>query len=239
VISLALADFTLRSSFMESAWLTPLGAAAVVSALAVACSVGFVLFREHDARNVLHVLLDVINHFHRPSARFPTRRHIENRFEEVLDRVLNKEHPTRLTVLAHSQGTMIALEVLSQPRWHERLRIASDGLRVYLLTFGSPFTHIYQQYFPAQYPPISEARWATLKTIVDCWVNIFRIDDYVGTHIYNDGNGGLRRDDTRPANQPIAPGGHTHYWENDALSHVAKLLPGESNGNGSVEQPLD
>ncbi|WP_431205849.1 hypothetical protein ACQ86E_13865 [Bradyrhizobium betae] len=39
--------------------------------------------------------------------------------------------------------------------------------------------------------------------LLRAWLNIFRIDDFVGTHI----SGGVW-----PAEFPVAPNGHTNYW---------------------------
>ena len=177
-------------------------------------------------RNWIHIMTDIINHFHRPEENFPTRRRIEARFRAVLERILQVERPTSWTILAHSQGTMIALHVLAE----EHLKAGLEELReVKLVTFGSPFSHLYQHYFPYQYPPIQRSREG--KLACSRWVNLFRIDDFVGTHI--DGGDGDLQKQQWPENVPLPKGGaqaHVSYWELAVLSKIADLLPGRSPG---------
>jgi hypothetical protein len=180
------------------------------------------LVRSQILRDVLHVLMDVINHFHRPQEGFPTRRRIERRFRRVLEYMLTKERPTHLTIIAHSQGTVIALSVLGAQDWSIKL---DSALEVNLVTVGSPFTHLYQHYFPLHYQPLSDERWRRLRERVPCWFNVFRVDDYVGTHI-DGGNGEPLDSQQWPVNKAAGPGGHTHYWEQDVFNIIAHLLPG-------------
>ena len=48
---------------------------------------------------------------------------------------------------------------------------------------GSPLSNLYQHYFGHVYPALDKPYWATLRSRVDRWANIFRIDDPVGTEI--------------------------------------------------------
>jgi hypothetical protein len=167
---------------------------------------------------VLHIVKDVADHLHRAGRSFPVRRVIAGRFHRVLDRMFAQERPTHLVVLAHSQGSVIAINGLSQPGEAARLQTLQA---VHLLTFGSPYTHLYQYYFPYQYP--DDALDLLQKNVRDKgqWRNVFRTDDYVGTFIAGP--------DGWPADIPVAPGGlqaHTNYWQPDAMREVADLLPG-------------
>jgi len=190
--------------------------------------------------NALHILMDVVSHFHRerlpvPSLRetehsdpndYGIQQRIEARFRAVLEEVLRPGDVTHLTVVAHSQGTMIAIDVL----WLEWTANRLKNIDVSLVTMGSPLTHLYQYYFPHRYPalfvdPVARALnkdWGTdLTTTVNRWVNIYRVDDFVGTHIDGDSNG------TFPRNICIGKGGHTGYWsEPEAIQEMRPYLPG-------------
>ena len=148
-------------------------------------------------------------------------------------------HVTRLTVVAHSQGTIIALHTLYLEWTRERLKASGvrlDGLpKLQLVTLGSPFTHLYQHYFPRRYPPLfddphavtafNEEGWFFLEETVGGWKNIYRVDDFVGTDIVGDAG------NTFPRNQPIHAGGHIDYWsDRDALVEMLPLLPGPDPG---------
>jgi hypothetical protein len=171
------------------------------------------------SRNVSHIALDVINHFHRVDRRFPIRERIAARFRRVLQLLLDEERPTHLLVVAHSQGTVIAVDVLQEEQFRGQLKGARQVL---LATFGSPLTHLYQHYFPRQYPPLDEGdRWVGLRNNVGAWRNVFRIDDYIGTHVGAPDPGGAW-----PVNHPVGPGGHTNYWTPEVFDLLADWLPG-------------
>jgi len=169
---------------------------------------------------MLHIVKDVADHLHRVGRSFPVRRVIAGRFHRVLDRMFAEERPTHLAVLAHSQGSVIAINGLSQPAEAPRLQTLQA---VHLLTFGSPYTHLYQYYFPHQYPEDALAPLEKNVRNKGQWRNVFRTDDYVGTFIAGP--------DGWPADVPVAPGGlqaHTNYWQPDAMREVADLLPGHA-----------
>lgn len=117
---------------------------------------------------------------------------------------------------------MIAIDVL----WLEWAANRLRGIDVDLVTMGSPFTHLYQHYFPDRYPPLFDGSdlnrrdWGThLPSTVQRWLNIYRVDDFVGTHI--DGSEGF------PTNICIPAGGHTGYWrQREALCAISACLPG-------------
>jgi hypothetical protein len=192
----------------------------MVTALLVVLS----LVYEHFPRNVLHILMAIVTHFYRPSEGFPIRRRIEARFREVFTELLAQVKPTHVTVLAHSQGTIFALSVLANSQWGPKLNADGSPVEVNLVTLGSPFTHIYQHYFPQQYLPLDSPHFSELRSRLNSWVNIFRVDDYVGTHI--DGATGDLQTQTFPANIALDGGGHTDYWKADVLGRIAELLPG-------------
>jgi hypothetical protein len=203
-------------------------------------------------RDWLHILTDVINHFYRrkepvpwPVGRedrpqavdFEIQQRIEGRFHRVLNLVLDEPEVSHLTIVAHSQGTVIAVDVLALAALndHEKnaLRaklnpVGGPPIPVDLITMGSPLTHLYQHYFPSRYPPLSIPAWGDLTTIVWDWTNVYRIDDFVGTFVESAAIFSHRRTPL-PVNEPVGPGGHTGYWRQADVfrcASVAPLLPG-------------
>ena len=65
-----------------------------------------------------------------------------------------------------------------------------------IVTFGSPLTHIYQHYFPADYPAGTTAIVAQQLGSNVTWSNIFRVDDPIGTEVPGF---------SRPAGRPTFP----------------------------------
>jgi hypothetical protein len=184
------------------------------------------------ARNILHILQDIVVHFADPSAervfvwtdrrkpRYPVRHRIANRLRDVIELVLSESPcPTQLLILAHSQGTIIALEELRKESWKSRLAPLQS---VTLLTFGSPLTNLYEEYFPLVYGDPTHDRWRFMNKTIHTWINIYRVDDYVGTSIKSSLP-------DWPTNLAFPPGrrlrGHTRYWEEAIFRHIRKWLP--------------
>jgi hypothetical protein len=192
-------------------------------------------------RDWLHILMDVINHFYRrwegiplpwkPLApvdvhEFETRQLIEHRFKAALNAVLADPTVTHLSVVVHSQGTIIAVDVLSlgalPPAERTALRARLAQLtQLHLVTMGSPLTHLYQHYFPLRYPSLRDRAWQELRGVVHRWVNLFRVDDYIGTDVEMvEGWPGS------PVNVPVGVGGHTGYWRQKEVHQHLLLQPG-------------
>jgi hypothetical protein len=231
--SAAMGVFTLwlahRAGFHWPGWFE-LPAEELVTGSLVLMIAGIALFAT-GSRRALHILMDIINHFHRrgqrlsvlrrdgrtPVGAFVIRHQIEARFRRVLGELLHSHQPTNLAVIAHSQGTVVAIDVLRQKEWAAAL----DGLAtVTLVTLGTPLSHIYQYYFPEQYPALADNHWQHLRASVDHWVNVFRLDDFVGTDVPG-GEGAW------PENRHVGYGGHAHYWQQaEVLKIIAEKLPG-------------
>ncbi|MEM8790920.1 MAG: hypothetical protein AAGE80_04835 [Pseudomonadota bacterium] len=145
--------------------------------------------------------------------RYPLRERIEQRFVTVAREMIARHNPTEVIVVAHSQGTVIALDAL---RTDDQKRVGAKGeLRALcgqdqqwrLVTLGSPFTHLYGEYFPRDFKiPRPE------DVCFSEWTNIFRIDDFIGTHICHRARW--------PTEVPIGPGGHTWYWVEDTVKDI-------------------
>ncbi len=157
------------------------------------------------------------------------RRRIRERMNVLMNQLIDDEAPNEIILVSHSQGTVIALEVLASEAagWRERL---GTDTPIRLITMGSPYTHLYNHYFPASFPPPHERKvWRRRGTVpaavLDDWVNIFRVDDFVGTHI-----DALRHHATPPATNwpreiPLPAGGHTNYWtDRNVAGHLRHEL---------------
>ena len=114
---------------------------------------------------------------------------LKTRFRSVVDDIVEAK-VGQLVVMAHSQGTVIAVDAL---------RGWSNGSRVDLLTMGSPLHGLYARFFPVHFGTLVDE----VRPKVKSWVNLYRADDYVGrtlglTHTSRD--------------REIGGHGHEHYW---------------------------
>jgi hypothetical protein len=193
-------------------------------------------------RSGFDILLDVVNHFYFRDTSiqdalddedefdinettfesgtlfFSRRDAILSRFKRILAHYRD-ELPNRpeLVIVSHSQGTMIAVESLNDPDlgW-----LGNCFSSVTLVTMGSPLKHLYQHYFQHFYPRLNQPFWSQLRKRTDRWVNIYRIDDYVGReidfpeafqtpHFERCADAGK----IQYANFMVGPRGHQGYWE--------------------------
>jgi hypothetical protein len=220
----------------------------VIGVAAATIAVLYFVFGE-GIRNGLHIISDVIGHFYRSSQLsprkppprlirlrdYPTERRIEARVIRVLEHVFEAEMPTRVIVLAHSQGSVAAFHALwfrlNDPQDEPKKTVLSllkrlKQPKVDLVTFGSPLTHLYQEYFPYRYHPLfigDKCNWGNFTDHVARWHNVFRIDDFVGTYV----DGDARKQFVE--NVEIHEGGHTDYWKDHEFLRVLlsrRLLPG-------------
>lgn len=117
---------------------------------------------------------------------------IEARFRNTLTNLLDQTPADKITVIAHSLGSVVAVQGLQQ--MHGTL-----PAKPALVTMGCPLTHIYTQYFADNYAvPQGCTGWH------NGWHNIYRCDDFVGTHVIGFG--------TDAANHRVRAAGHINYW---------------------------
>lgn len=171
-----------------------------VLAVAVAAFLGVAIYRGADfiaaalgiARDISVYSTRTLAGKPRPgsASRYAQRERILGRFRLVHDHLARQMDYDRLIVVSHSQGTVIAAQSLAEGSLPDRPR--------FLLTMGSPLTHIYGQYF---------ARGFGLDPLAGQlarWINIYRCDDFVGTRV--------RAPNGLVENLRVAPNGHTGYW---------------------------
>jgi hypothetical protein len=86
----------------------------------------------------------------------------------------------KLFVVAHSLGTVIALDALRNDKGVASL----PGVEFNLFTMGSPYKNIFNFYFPHLFPALDRKQLPSISALT----NIYRENDYVGTQL-SDGSG--------------------------------------------------
>ncbi len=110
---------------------------------------------------------------------FPARKQIEGRFERVCEFMMGRVKPKRVTIICHSQGTVVATRALK--RLLAKKENPFKDCEVTLVTMGSPVTHLYRKYFPRGFH-IEPGDFDNAAKPIN-WYNIGRTDDFVGTYI--------------------------------------------------------
>ncbi len=118
--------------------------------------------------------LDVVNDVH--SYLDPmTRARIEARADAAITRALHRAD--RVVVVAHSQGTVIACDLL-------RRRLGSIEVPIELVTCGSPLGHLYERFFPSRFAWLKRATSDPARELgVGRWTNFGALADFVGMRI--------------------------------------------------------
>ncbi len=147
---------------------------------------------------------------------------IKNRLKVMMEKLISDEQPTEIIFVSHSQGTVVAIDVLNE-QGRNWLNILPETATLKLATMGSPYTHVHRHYFPHafsaidQMPDLAKRKYAALTEndgILSDWINIFRIDDFVGTYIDPTGQW--------PREVPVAANGHTYYWIDENVFPILK-----------------
>ena len=162
------------------------------------------------------------------------RARIQDRLKVLVNQLIADERPDVLVIVAHSQGTVIAIDVIDQEgaNW---LAAMPEGGCLMLMTMGSPYTHLHNHYFPSSFPshrsrpalrkrPKGVAPSEQHPGVLSRWVNIFRIDDFVGTHIDSSSgqDGSADGRDMWPQEFPVRPNGHTMYWVDEDVFPILR-----------------
>lgn len=167
------------------------------------------------------------------------RRRIHARMSVLMNELIANEAPACIAIVAHSQGTVIAIDMLDKAG-HDW----GKGRALRLVTMGSPYTFLYHRYFPASFPAHRQ------RPGLDCaaggqglvaWVNLFRTDDFIGTHLDAPRNRALGGPDGAwPRDVPLGSGGHTNYWvDGRILGPLALAVSGRSDGPGPATARSD
>lgn len=116
--------------------------------------------------------------------------------------------PREVTVLAHSQGTMLVIAALAPGRAPGGTDRRSSDV-VHLVTAGCPFRSLYARAFPAYVHDAVLAATAEALAPRDDrppeWTNVFRFTDHVGRSVFVDEAA------WRPEHGP-PPGQHADHW---------------------------
>jgi hypothetical protein len=142
----------------------------------------------------------------------------------LLDEVVRKGRFDHVIFVVHSQGSVIAFDYLKEAAPQNK---ELGGLKPDIVTLGSPLAHLYQYYF-FEYGALDDDVRA-LRSNIGRWVNLYRVDDYIGSDIVLGPETGIE-------NEELGPGGHTDYWKEDRLARVVLDLaaaPAGARGTGS------
>jgi hypothetical protein len=173
--------------------------------------------------NIIHIARDLIDHQFKPSRRlawlvpaltrsheeFPRRQRLLMRLKEAIAH-LEGRGCTKIVIAAHSQGSVITYEYLKE--------LAANGSKhnLAVVTFGSPLEDLYSYYF-SSYADLN-LTLTTIRQHIVSWTNIYRVDDFVGTHVGP-------RDNDLIENIPMGAGGHTGYWvEREVASAIGDAI---------------
>jgi hypothetical protein len=142
--------------------------------------------------------------------------------------------PTRVVLVAHSQGTVIAAATL--------LQASTEHEHYPLLTFGSPLRRLYAQNFPAFFGAVALGRLRMWQEANQQWINLWARTDPIGAWIFDDQNTDLqtaqttdvdcRLLDVQPKDGPSGlvpdPGapicGHSGFWTRQEYTAAVDAL---------------
>ena len=136
-------------------------------------------FRNRQQRRVVAVLWDVITFWPRANHPLTPPCYAERTVPELLDRlqVLTAADDSRVVLVSHSQGTVIAAATMLQDDDRYRDRVA-------LLSFGSPLRRLYARNFPAYFGTGALPRLRQRER--PRWINLWARTDPIGSWIHDD-----------------------------------------------------
>lgn len=188
-------------------------------------------------RAVLDVSLDVMNWQRTRPAGGTACLRITSRFLALLAH-LKHEGYQRIVLVAHSQGTVIAADVLRHLAHTQTLGDAMSKRELHVVTFGSPLRQVYGRRFPLTYGWTydDERNWnlTTANNIdhVTEWRNLYGSGDYVGRALWHHeeaADASKYSDQVWDATGPgttrrielcIGARGHTSYWHDPTVARV-------------------
>jgi len=194
-------------------------------------------------RAALDVALDVVNWLRLHPVEGNPKARITTRFVSLLRYLCSWKGPgvaggyKAMIIIAHSQGTVIAADVLRFLRVANRdplLEKLRRDIPIYLFTVGCPLRQLYSLRFPHDYGWAScdSTNWPTPKpdpaTLgVKLWVNAYRSGDYVGRYLWHPDTGTdpwlTREEKGDRAEFCIGGGAHNRYWDDTTPQIAAEL----------------
>jgi hypothetical protein len=201
-------DFIVRAVSSIYAADTALKALALAATTIV---ITFVVSQRVHFLTALDLILDVIAHFRTTSTPdFVVWKQIVNRFKLVVEDTIRETKADRIVIVSHSQGTAIAAHGLGVLLIEgcAVVPVGLNGVKVRMITMGSPIKHLYKYYMPDRYS-------IQKPHAVTHWLNIHRIDDFIGMSIDS-------TEKNYPKNIAIGRGGHSNYWGD--LQFIRRLL---------------
>lgn len=172
--------------------------------------------------NFVHIARDLIDHQYsrrrasmltqlrksRHAEHWPRRARIQGRFIALLEELSRQGKFDAVIFVMHSQGSVVAFDYLRDQQGMSQMPC---GVCPDLVTIGSPLGHLYEHYF-LEYANLS-TDVGTLQASVGRWVNLYRIDDYIGREVAQCPGSPIH-------NEQLPRGGHTDYWREERLAHV-------------------
>lgn len=192
-------------------------------------------------RPILDIVLDVLNYLV-PKGSKET---MVARYKLLLSH-LGRENYSVIIIAAHSLGSVLTLDVLSEVESKQSLDLDAK----YLVTYGSPLRQLIGRFLPAYYEseicghpaegtfnPHPKTDWLGVKR----WTNFYRSGDYVGREIWRIDDSrfdpdGLEYTELSAGRREVClgPGAHTHYWtESEIGQEIVRFIKLESHGEGS------
>jgi hypothetical protein len=161
----------------------------------------YLLLAFGSLRIIPNMINDVVLYL--AAERISTAKKVRERLEKALRYVILPNKNIDIVVAAHSQGSVVAADVLAKFPWP----MGEGKLR--FVTFGSPLTSLHERFL---------ASTVTSRTNVaepplygrDCWINFFRIRDFIG--------GRQLLPDADVQEELLNDGGHhTDYWSSNQM----------------------
>ncbi len=207
------------------------------------------------ARPALGLILDVDNYLRESPSWATPKAKMAARFASLLRHILERRDAAgkpmfnRIVIVSHSQGTVMAADMLRFLKTVGATDPDMSGVKVSLLTMGSPLRQLYSANFPHLYEWVDTNNDDTVGTSayhahpdpaelnVAEWVNLFTTGDYVGRSLWRSMSWPdiWRRQEFVERAQRGAPldrydrclgaGTHTRYWTSaDVAAEIDAML---------------
>jgi hypothetical protein len=145
---------------------------------------------------------------------------IAERFRSILRDIWARFGDRRIAVIAHSLGTVIAIDALRGMTEDNKMKDAA----IDLVTMGSPYSNIFEYYFPHMFGRLDQGEFPLVRSLT----NIYRADDFVGTRLCVD-SGAWEEGAVEQIAQPAK--GHFGYFADHQVlrAYAERLYPSEES----------